>query len=185
MRVTERPAGRWRLSDVALAQLVVLAVLAAFAVAIGGARVLPWKTEALRASDANRAVAAAAEQGVDAFLTVDYRDIDDRSARVMELSTGAFRQLYGDRATDLRIATMRARSVTNGTIRAVGVHRVSGDRATVVVAADTVVSSTATRKLKATKSCPKAGVRCDRFRFLVTLNRVDEQWLMADLAEVL
>jgi Mce-associated membrane protein len=164
---------------------VALVLLGVLAVAIGGARVLPWKTEALRASDANRAVAAAAEKGVDAFLTVDYRDIDDRSARVMELSTGAFRQQYGIRATDLRIATMQARSVTNGTIRAVGVHRVSGDRATVAVAADTVVSSTATRKLKATKSCPKSGVRCDRFRFLVTMERVEDEWLMADLAEVL
>ena len=147
-------------------------------------RVLPWKTDALRASQANQAVEEAAEQGVHAFLNVDYRDIDDRSARVLELSTGLFRQQYSIRATDLRIATMHARSVTKGTIRAVGVHRVAGGTATAVVAADTVVSSTATKKLKPTKSCPKAGVLCDHYRFLVTLTQVDERWLMSDLAEV-
>ncbi|HKY57365.1 MAG TPA: hypothetical protein VJL80_04945 [Aeromicrobium sp.] len=177
--------GRWRLPDVALAQLLVLVVVAALAVAIGGARVLPWKTEALRNSVENRAVAEAAEKGVDAFLDVDYRVIDDRSARVMELSTGIFRQQYSDRATDLRIATMRARSVADGTVRAVGVHRVNDGRATAVVAAESVLSSTATTKLKPTKSCPRAGVRCARYRFLVTLTKVGEEWLMSDLAEVL
>lgn len=185
VRVADRPSGRWRLPDVALAQMVVLTLLAALAVAVGGARVLPWKTDALRNSTDNRAVAAAAESGVDAFLDVDYRDIDRRSARVLERSTGLFRQQYSDRATDLRIATTRARSVSRGTIRAVGVHRVNRDTATAVVAADTVLSSTATRKLKPTKSCPRAGVRCQHYRFLVTLARVQDTWLMSDLAEVL
>jgi hypothetical protein len=62
---------------------------------------------------------------------------------------------------------------------------VSGEYATAVVAADSELSSLATRKLKATKSCPKAGVRCNHYRFLVTLTRVNDQWLMSDLAEVL
>lgn len=183
--MTDRPEGRWRLADVALAQLVVLTLVAAVVVALGGARVLPWKTDALRSSEANSAVAEAAERGVHAFLDVDYRDIDNRSARVRDVSTGIFRQQYSVRATDLRIATMRARSVTKGTVHAVGVHRIDGDTATAVVAADTVLSSTATTKLKATKSCPKAGVRCRHYRFLVTLSRVGERWLMSDLAEVL
>ena len=183
--MTDRPVGRWRLADVALAQLVVLAVVAVLAVAIGGVRVLPWKSDVVRNSTENRAVAEAAENGVDAFLDVDYRDIDDRSARVLDLSTGIFRQQYSDRATDLRIATMRARSVATGTIRAVGVHRVSGGTATAVVAADSVLSSTATKKLKPTKACPRAGVRCTHYRFLVTLTKVGETWLMSDLAEVL
>lgn len=182
--MTDRPSGRWRLSDVLLAQLVVLTLAAALAVAIGGAHVLPWKTEALRDSEDNRAVATAAEKGVEAFLDVDYRQIDDRSARVLELSTGAFRRQYANRATDLRIATMRAQSVSTSTIRAVGVHRVAAERATVLVAADSVLSSTATKKLKPTKSCPRAGVRCQHFRFLVTLTRVGHGWLMSDLAEV-
>src|SRR5690606_19550523 len=106
---------------------VAVLLLAALAVGIGGAKALPWKTDALRNSVDNAAVAAAAEEAVDAFLDVDYRVIDERSARVRDLTTGVFRQQYSIRATDLRIATMRARSVTNGTIRAVGVRRVSGD----------------------------------------------------------
>jgi Mce-associated membrane protein len=185
MLVTDRPLGRWRLPDLVLVQLVVLVLAAALAVALGGARVLPWNPDALRDSEQNRAVAEAAEAGVHAFLDVDYRDIDDRSARVLDVTTGAFRQQYAVRATDLRIATMRARSVAKGTIRAVGVHQVSGEYATAVVAADSELSSLATRKLKATKSCPKAGVRCNHYRFLVTLTRVNDQWLMSDLAEVL
>jgi len=165
--------------------MVVLALLAALALAIGGARALPWKTDALRNSTENRAVAAAAKNGVRAFLDIDYRDIDGRSARVLDLSTGLFRQQYADRTTDLRIATTRARSVSRGTIRAVGVHRVNRDTATAVVAADAVLSSTATRNLKPTKSCPRAGVRCQHYRFLVTLTRAENTWLMSDLAEVL
>ena len=176
--------GRWRLTDFVLAELVVLTILSAVAVAFGGARALPWTTAAERDADANSAVAAAAERSVSAFLDVDYRDIDNRSDRVIKLSTGGFRQEYSDRATDLRIATQRAQSVTTGTIRAVGVHGVEGRQANAVVAADTVVTSTATRKLKASRSCPHDGARCDRYRFLVTLTRVGDRWLMSDLAEV-
>lgn len=180
----EAAASRWRTAEFVLAELLLLTLLSALAVAIWGARALPWTTEAERNADANREVADAATRGVDAFLDVDYREIDDRSKRVLDLSTGLFRQQYGNQATDLRIATVRAKSVTDGTVRAVGVHGVEGSSANALVAADTVVRSALTKDLKASKSCPHAGAQCDRYRFLVTLTRVGDRWLMSDLAEV-
>jgi hypothetical protein len=178
------PSNRWRFPDLVLAELLAVTVLWAAAVAVWGAAALPWTTAAERDGAAYRDAAAAAERGVLAFLDIDYRDIDDRSNAVIKLSTGAFRDEYTFGTTDLRIATMRARSISSGTVRAVAVKDVEGPIARVLVGAEAVVRNSATRKAKATEDCPHTGARCDRFRYLVTLTDVDGAWLMSGLAEV-
>jgi len=181
--VADQPPTRWRLVDFVLLELIALTLLSLLAVAIGGARALPWTTAAERDGKTVREVSSAAERGVEAFLKVDYRDMDSGSDKVRRLSTDPFRAQYALNATDLRIAAIQAHSVTRGTIRAVGVNRIHGGTATAVVAADTVVISTNTKNVKATRSCPEDGARCNRYRFLVSLKRVGDAWLMSDLAE--
>lgn len=165
-----RPA--WRLLDLVLIELIVVAFLWAIAVAVAGAAALPWQTDAERISDTNRAVADAAEQGVETFLDVDFRRVDQDSNDVMKLSTDPFRGQYRDSATDLRIAAVNAQSVSTGTSRAVGVSSANESNATVLVAADTVVTS-------ARAKAPKRG----HYRFVVTLRKVGPTWLMSGLAE--
>lgn len=175
---------RWRLADLVLAELVAVVLLTIVAVALFGARALPWTTAAEQAGLDHRAATSAAQRAVRAFLEVDYRHIDDDSQDVIDLSTAPFRNQYAFGSTDLRIATMRARSVSTATIRTVGVKAVEGDTARLLVGADTVLRTTATKREKATTSCPHAGARCNRYRFLVTLKRTDDRWLMSNLAEV-
>jgi hypothetical protein len=181
--VAEEPSTRWRLLDFVLVELIALALLSAFAVAIGGARALPWTTAAERDGARFQGASVAAERAVQAFLTVDYRDLDAEAGRVRALTTNPFRAQYSLNATDLRVAAVQARSVSRGTVRAVGVNQVAEDAASVLVAADTVVTSSRTKGRKATRDCPRDGASCGRHRFLVSLQRVDGRWLMADLAE--
>jgi len=162
--VAEEPSTRWRLLDFVLVELIALALLSAFAVAIGGARALPWTTAAERDGARFQGASVAAE-------------------RVRALTTNPFRAQYSLNATDLRVAAVQARSVSRGTVRAVGVNQVAEDAASVLVAADTVVTSSRTKGRKATRDCPRDGASCGRHRFLVSLQRVDGRWLMADLAE--
>jgi Mce-associated membrane protein len=154
------------------------------AVALFGARALPWTTAAERAGTDSHDATAAAQRAVLAFLEVDYRDIDDRTQTVIDLSTSPFRDQYAYGSTDLRVATMRARSVSTATIRTVGLTEVTDGTARLLVGADTVLRATATRGNKPTKGCPHAGAECNRYRFLVTLKRADDRWLLSNLAEV-
>lgn len=169
--------------DFALVELIALALLSVLAVAIGGARALPWTTTAERDGRANSEASAAAADGVKAFLNVDYRNMDGGSDKVLRLSTNPFRAQYSLNATDLRVAAMQAHSVSRGTIRAVAANRVDGDTASVLVAADTIVTSTQTKTRRASRTCPRDGSRCDHHRFVVSVQRVNGRWLMSDLAE--
>lgn len=171
MSEADPASARWRIKDLLLAELVVGTLLLALLVAIWGAGALPWTTAAEREGKAYRDSAAAAERAVLAFLDVDYRDLDGRVKAVIKLSTGAFKDEYTRGWTDLRIATLRVRSVSTGTIRAVAVKDIDGSVARVLVGADSVIRT-------------KDGTTKNRYRFLVTLRNVDGTWLMADLAEV-
>lgn len=175
---------RWQLADLVLAEVAIAVLLMTTAVALLGARALPWMTSAERAGIATHAATAAAERSVKAFLDLDYRTIDEDTQDVIDLSTAPFRDQYAFESTDLRVATVRVKSVSKATIRAVGVRQIAGDRARLLVGVDTVLRTTATTGVKPTRACPQTGARCNRYRFLVTLHQVDDRWLLADLSEV-
>jgi Mce-associated membrane protein len=170
--VTEQSPTRWRLTDFVLVELVVLGLLSVLAVAIGGASALPWTTTAERNGATNRDAVVAAERLVNAFLDVDHRHVDEDAKKVLAASTDPFRQQFAINATDLRIAVVSSQSVSRGTIRAAGVERVDGSTARVLVAADTVVTSRATKR-------PKRS----HHRFVVSVREVDGRWLASNLAE--
>lgn len=158
--------------DLILAELVVLALLSAVAVTVGGASALPWKTEAERVGGTNRDAAVAAERFVKTFLDVDFRRVDENAKHVIALSTSPFRGQFAVNATDLRIAVVGAQSVTTGTVRAVGVEGADSRSARVLVAADAVVRS---RLAKTPKR--------SHYRFVVSLANVEGRWLVSNFAE--
>lgn len=178
-------APRWwtRLHTVLAAVLVVL-VAATLVVVIGGNRVLPWTTRAETRAATYTDVQTAAERAVLTFLDVDYRHMDERKKAVAAVSTGTFKQQYAATAASLAAAATKAKAVSKGTVRHVGVNAVKGSSATALVAADVVVTNTSTTSRKATKDCPHQGARCDKYRFVVTLTRTSAGWKMADLAGV-
>ena len=166
-----------RLNTVLAAVVVILVVLAA-AVFIGGARVLPWTTPAEAASADYDEVKSVAEDGVIAFLDVDYRDMDSRVKKVLALSTGTFKNQYQTASADLKTQVQAARTVATSGIVRVGVGDIDADTAVVYVAADTEVSNTAIEKEKA------AGKKVDGrryYRFQLTMSRVGDHWLLSDL----
>lgn len=158
--------------DFVLVELVALVLLSVIAVAVGGARALPWTTDAERSGGTQRAVTAAAERFVETFLDIDHRRVDQDSKQIQALTTSPFRGQFTVNSTDLRIAVVRAQSVTTGTVRAAGVERADGRSARVLVAADAVVRSRLTK-------APKRS----HYRFVVSLAKVDGRWLVSQFAE--
>ena len=114
------PAPR-RSSTPALVLLVVTAVLAvllvvASAVVLKWPSALPGETSAEKATDRDLAVRVAATTVTKAFLDVDYREMDSRLDRVLDLSTGTFKNQYETARASIKSETARAKTVATGAV---------------------------------------------------------------------
>ena len=149
--------------------LVLLLVLAAFGAAFA------WRTHGDRA-DARVSqqrygdVLAAADREVTAFFNLRYDDPATLDA-VASGATGDFRDRYLRSSPRVARVLTRHSSVSTGHVVWSGVSAVSPDRATVVVATTGTVAN------DRTQGSPQ---RRD-FRFRVSLVRVGDRWLTADL----
>lgn len=170
--------------NVALAILLGILVVASVTVLVAGNKVLPWTSAAEAETHTYEEVRQAAEDGVAAFLDVDYRDMDPRMEAVQEHSTGTFKKQYSRTTGELKQAAQQAESVSSGTIRHVGLKEVDDTTATALVAADVVVRNKSTANAEETKSCPHEGSRCDQYRFMVRMAKVGSDWKIAELAGV-
>ena len=117
------------------------------------------------------AVIAAATKMANAFLNLDYEDVDASAEAVLSLATGAFRTQYQQSTEGLEKVAKRAKSVQTGEVVWAGVVAVDDDSATVIVASSGSVSNTTT-KLKAV---PRS------YRLQLDLTLEDGQWLTRDL----
>jgi Mce-associated membrane protein len=157
-------ANRW------LTALVVLLLLLAM---LGGA--LVWRTHGDRA-DARTAqqrygdVLAAADREVTAFVNLRY-DAPQTLDAVASGATGDFRDRYLRSSPHVARVLRQHRSVSTGHVVWSGVSAVSPDRATVVAATSGTVSNDRTHGTPQRRD----------FRFRVTLLRVGDRWLTADL----
>ena len=176
-------SGLGRVNTILAAVVVILVVLAAV-VFIGGARVLPWTTPAEAASADHDDAKSVAEEGVIAFLDVDYRDMDPRIQAVKEISTGTFGKEYGAIAEQIRQAAIPAQTVSKGKVKQVGIRAISEKKAVVLVAVDSIVTSSQTAELKKSEACPYEGAKCSKYRFKVSLTKTKDGWRMSDLAGV-
>ncbi len=174
----------WRRVNAALAVVLALLVLALVVVLVLGNKVLPWTTASEQHTRQYDAVEQAASRAVLAFLNVDYRRMDAQIKQVESLSTGEFKTQYSGAAPQFKAAAQQAKAVTVGAVRYTAVNAVSGSRAVVLVAANTVVKNSSTTKQKSTSACPHTGARCDKYRFVVTLDRAGSGWKMSKLAGV-
>lgn len=169
----------WRRVTLALA-VALLAVLGAGAalatVRDDGAReltsaALPWRDPAGELTREARAVAAAARAETLAFLTVDHRDMDALTARVLAGATGEFERQYAARVGELVRRAERTRSVAAGEVVALGVGELDGDSAVVHVAADSRVQDRDTRGRPRTRY----------HRLRLDLVREGDEWLVSRL----
>jgi Mce-associated membrane protein len=114
----------------------------------------------------HREVAAAARRHVLAFLDVDHRDTGDRIDRVLEGATGEFARQVATSRDRLARTARRNRSVSTGTVVAVGVGDLDRDSAVVFVAADSRVRDDRT----------DGDTRTRRHRLRLDLVREDGRW---------
>lgn len=122
----------------------------------------------------HREVAAAAEREVVAFLEVDHRDMEARVDAVMEGATGEFAEQYAARQDELVREAIENRSVSTAEVVAIGVGRLDGDSAEVLVAADTLVSNRRTEE----RAEPHY------YRLRLSMVREGDRWLTAGLQVV-
>lgn len=118
-----------------------------------------------------REVGRAAARVTEAFLDVDYRDMKPRIAAVQALATGTFKEQFDASADDVITQVTQSRSISSGTVQALGVGELDHDSALVFVAANSSVRNLATD-----------GTAQPRYyRLQLTMQRVDGAWLASSV----
>lgn len=157
-------------------QTWLVGLAAALLVVVG---VLTWvaldqrsQVEELRADDhADQEVLAAARRTALAFTNVDYKEVDDDVAAVLDSATEQFAAQFRSAAPQLKRLTRAARSVSEGKVVEAGLVSRDGDEARAIIVADTQVTN---------RSIKEAQPRY--FRLQLDLVRQDDgQWLTRDL----
>jgi Mce-associated membrane protein len=161
----------------ALAAVAALLALACVVVLIWPTAV-PGRSEAQKADDRDVAVRSAAIRVTKAFLDVDYKDMEDRIAKVLDLSTGTFKNQYKTAEVDLKTQVEQVKAVANGAVKYAGIADIDDDTAVVYVAADSKVSNVSIQKDRSEGK----DVNDRRFyRFQLNLTKVGDRWLLNDL----
>lgn len=83
----------------------------------------------------------AARTGVTALLTIDHAHAKDDVARILDLSTGNFRDDFARRADDFIQTAEKSQAVTKGSISAAALESSEADTAVVLVAAASQVTN--------------------------------------------
>lgn len=177
-----RAAGRnWARLNAFLGVLVVALLAYTVIVLVKGNAVTPGTTQAERTSREYDAVTAAATREIDAFLHVDYKDMDPLISSVLAGATGEFKAQYDANKVNLKAAAQSAQATSSGKVRAVGISDIDATSAVVFVAADSVVANKSTTRQKATATCPHAGSGCRFYRFKLGMQKTADGWKMSKL----
>ena len=166
------PAGTsWRWFNIALILLALLLVLASVLLFTRGAAAAPGDSRAETLSRQYEQVTKAARDETQAFLTVDYRNMDPLIEKVLSGATGTFKDQYERAKVTLKTTAQQGRSVATGDVKAVGIGDIDADTAVVFVAADGSVTNKTTQG----KAQPRT------YRFRLTMVREKDKWLTSDL----
>jgi Mce-associated membrane protein len=133
----ELPAARSRHT----AGLVLAALLTGASVALTGLMLWQHREVAAQRSQDSQFVDAA-RAGVTALLSIDHTRAEADVQRVLELSTGAFREDFQRSADDFVKTAVDSKAVTTGTVNAAALDTLEGDSGVVMVAATSEVTNT-------------------------------------------
>jgi Mce-associated membrane protein len=153
-----------RTGGLALAALLTAAAVTATALML-------WqhgRVDAKRAAD--QRFVEAARDGIVALLSIDHTHARADVQRVIDLSSGQFRDDFSRSADDFVKTAEDSKAVTKGTVNVAALERVDGDKAVVLIAATSEVTNA-------------SGARHDPrpFRISVTVTREGEQCKMSDV----
>ena len=136
-----------------------------------GAAATPGDSEAEALSRQYKDVSAAARDQTRAFLTVDYKNMDPLTDKVLAGATGTFKDQYQRARPNLKATAQQGRSVATGKVREVGIGDIDADAAIVFVAADGSVRNKNTKG----KAEPRT------YQFKLTMVHKGDKWLTSDL----
>jgi|694.fasta_scaffold70376_5 Mce-associated membrane protein len=132
-----RPAARPRHT----AGVVLAALLTGASVALTGLMLWQHREVAAQRSQDLQFVDAA-RAGVTALLSIDHTRAEADVQRVLDLSTGAFREDFERSADDFIKTAVDSKAVTSGTVNAAALDTLDGDSGVVMVAATSEVTNT-------------------------------------------
>jgi Mce-associated membrane protein len=125
--------------------LVTVAVAVVVVVAIGSLVVTGMMVVAHQKVAAQRAhqeqLIDAARAGVTALLSIDYNRAKDDVQRVIDLSTGTFKDDFSRGADDFVQTAQQSKAVTVGTIKSAALDKDGGDTGVVLLAASSTVTN--------------------------------------------
>ncbi len=126
--------------------VTVLAGIAVFAmcalVAAGG--YLVWNQQQVDRERQSRAeFSAAAGQAVVALMSIDSSKAQDNVQRILDHSTGQFRDDFQDTAEEFVEVAKESQAVTSATVQATAIESMTGDSAVVLVSAATTITDSA------------------------------------------
>lgn len=163
-----KPRRRVRLSlTVAIGLSVLLVAAVAAAVTFG----LLLKAKSDTDTAASEALNTARSFAV-TLTTYDYNNLDKNFADVLDSATGDFKNEYAGGSATLRQLLQQAKATSQGTVLDAGVKSATTDRVEVVLVANQVVSNAAIKE---------GQTRVDRSRFLMTLEKHDNRWLISNV----
>jgi Mce-associated membrane protein len=131
---------RWKAVAVGVAIVCTCALLAA------SGYVTWYHRQALRHQQRASEFAAAARQGVVALFSIDHNKAKEDVQRILDNSTGQFRDDFQHEADDFTTAAQESNVVTVGTVQAAAVESMTDDSAVVLVAATSTVTNAAGAK---------------------------------------
>ncbi len=136
-----------------------------------GASAAPGESRAETLSRQYDEVTEAAREETEAFLTVDYKNMDPLIKKVLAGSTGSFKKQYDRAKVNLKASAQQAQAMSTGKVLHVGVGDIDATDAVVFVAADSKVRNKSTKG----KSQPRY------YRLKLTMVREDGKWLTSNL----
>jgi Mce-associated membrane protein len=149
------PSRRWRW----LLAAVLIATLA----------VAGWRdVQVRRAQDVREQMVASAREGLLALTTIDHRQVDSDVQRILDTSTGGFREDFDAKAASFKDAARKAQSTSVGTVTEAAVESVDGDEGRVLVAMTVMTTNRGIPEQR-----PKA------WRTRVSVTKVDEGFKVA------
>ena len=172
---SEGPAGpaetSWRWANIVLMVLALALVVTSALLFKEGAAATPGDSKAETLSRQYEDVTASAREQTRAFLTVDYKNMDPLTDKVLAGATGQFKKQYQGARGNLKATAQQGKAVATGEVKEVGIGDIDADTAVVLVAADGSVTS----KTTTGEATPR------RYEFRLTMVRKGEKWLTSDL----
>jgi Mce-associated membrane protein len=146
--------------------LTVLAILISLA-ALGSAGYFGWRYKQHNDIDsASRAALSSAEHFAVTLTSIDTDAVDQNFSQVVDGSTGEFKDIYSQSASQLRQLLIDNKAMSKGTVIDSAVKSASKNKVDVVLFIDQWITNAASPR-----------PRLDRSRVTMTMERIDGRWL--------